>query len=133
MRDFRVRAVRRALATSLFVPLVGIALILVQSVGLELPLQRPVGLLLLALSAIPTALHLFSAAAGHPWDQMERDWVVLPVWQRLLSSVVALACGLTTGAAVVMIVLALVEMDARAREEPVGYGASAHPAVYDTP
>lgn len=104
---FRVRAVQHALATSLFVPLVAGALFVAQQVGLELPERRFVGSVLLALSAIPTTMHLLTAAAGKPWGELERGWNGLQAWERAISSTVALVCGLTAGAAVVLLVLSL--------------------------
>lgn len=116
--SFRVKALRRALAASLFVPLVAGALFLAQLSGIALPDARWVGFVLLALSAVPTTAFLLTAAMGHPWTHLERDWNGLSGWQRLVSSSVALLCGLTTGAAVVLIILSVVELDARATEEP---------------
>ena len=117
VREFRVRALRHALLTSLVVPLAAAALFLGHKAGFPLDHNRWLVAVLLALSAIPTSLHLLSAAAGHPWGQLEREWNGLHGWQRAVSSVVALACGLTTGAAVVLIVLAVAEIDAKATEE----------------
>lgn len=118
MRDFRVRALKRAVRSSLFVPLMAGALMSAQMAGVRIPEFPTLGALLLILSGIPSALHLFSAMAGLPWYAMERDWLALPTWQRWMSSVVALVCGITTGAAVVLFVLSLAEVDAKAREEP---------------
>lgn len=115
--DFRVRALRRAIATSLFVPLVACALFFGHHAGFQLPERQWLGVLLLALSGIPTTMHLMTAAAGRPWQALERDWTGLQGWQRAMTSTVVLVCGVTAGAAVVLITLALIEVDAKATEE----------------
>ncbi len=73
-------------------------------------------------------MHLLAAAAGHPWHQMERDWNGLPRWMRAISSAVALVCGLTTGAAVVLLSLSIAGLDAKATEEPQK-GAPQHQGI----
>lgn len=119
---------RRALLTSLLVPVVGVLLFGTEITGFDLPHATLLGALILAVAALPTALHLFAAAAGHSLHDLEQDWPGLPGWQRWASSVVALACGLTTGAAVVMLVLAFAHRDL-GPTFPLESEASAHPPV----
>lgn len=111
---YRARALRRALVASSLVPFVAVALTLAQASGLQSPEQRPIGFLLLLMAALPCAVYLSSAATGHPIGDLERGWGFLPIWQRGLSAMVALVCGLTAGVAFVLIVLALAALDANA-------------------
>ena len=119
---------RRALATSLVVPAVAWVLAWLKASG---PLQREtwLSMILVAMASIPTVMHLLTAAAGHPWEHLERDWHGLHGWQRAISSVVALFCGLTAGAAVVLLILSLAEFNAAATEPAPSQAPEHQPAV----
>lgn len=117
MAGFRKRAIKRAMTTSFLVPLVALTLSWAQYAGFDLPSHRWLGFVLLSMSAIPTTLYLFTAAANRPWTDLEREWDVLTDWQRAASSGVALVCGLTAGAAAVLLLLSMLEPTASAREE----------------
>lgn len=114
---FRERSVRKAVVASFLVPLVAGSLSIAQNAGFDLPQHRWLGFVLLTMSAIPTSIFLLTAAAGRPWTRLEQEWDVLSDWQRAMSGAVALLCGLTAGAAVVLILLSLVESTAGASEQ----------------
>jgi hypothetical protein len=98
------------------VPLVATALFVAQQAGIEAHDNRWIGFVLLCLAGVPTTFFLLSAGLGYPWGQLERHWDGLEGWQRVVSSTVALVCGLATGAALVLITLSVVELDAEATE-----------------
>lgn len=101
----------------MLVPIVAGSLSIAQNAGFDLPQHRWLGFVLLTMSAIPTSIFLLTAAAGRPWTHLEKEWDVLSDWQRAISGAVALLCGLTAGAAVVLILLSLVESTAGASEQ----------------
>lgn len=106
------------MTTSFLVPLVAGSLAFVQQSGFDLPSHRWLGFVLLTMSAIPTTLHLLTAAANRPWTDLEREWDGLTDWQRAGSGAIALVCGLTAGAAAVLLVLSVLESSAAALEPP---------------
>lgn len=126
MQSLRARAFRRAVWTSLFVPLLAATLFGAYEAGIRVPHEQTLALALLALSAIPTTVQLLTVAAGQPWNRLERNWSHLQGWQRAIASTVALFCGLTAGAAVVLLALSVLEVDAMAYEPPAVHLPSEH-------
>lgn len=111
---FRVRAICRALTTSLLVPLATLFLYGLKDLEPPTPEHLCLRGILHLIATIPVTLNLVTVITGMPWCEFERGWYGLPGWQRAISSVVALLCGLTTGAAVVLLVLLLGAMDPKA-------------------